>query len=97
MRLKTLMCITPSNIENLVAWSSPSLEALQSQHESLSALCINKIDESISKTTLSVKINWKVHQIVEAFETMPIEQLQQPSSGVTIWNITQHQARLWSG
>lgn len=97
MCLKTLMCITPSNIENFVTWSSPSLETLQPQHESLSALCINKIDKGISKTTPSTEVNRKVHQIVEAFETMPIEQLQQPSSGVTTWNIAQHQTCLWSG
>jgi len=90
MRFKTLMCVAPGHIENLVAWSSPGLIALQSRHEDLSAFSVDEIHKGISKAAIGVKINWKVHQIVRAFETLPIEQLQQRIASVTIWNVTQH-------
>lgn len=76
VRLKTLMCIAPGDIENLVAGSCPALIALQLRHEDLSTFCIDKIHERVAKPAVGVEIDWKVHQIVRTFETMPIKQLQ---------------------
>lgn len=87
MRFKTLMRVAPGDIKNLVAGSCPSLKALQSRHEPLSTFRIYKIHKCVSKTTIGIEINGKVHQIVGTFETMRIKQLQQETAGVAIWNV----------
>mmetsp|Transcript_10509 Transcript_10509/g.29158 ORF Transcript_10509/g.29158 Transcript_10509/m.29158 type:complete len:289 (+) Transcript_10509:183-1049(+) len=89
VRLETLVH-APGHVANPVARDGPTEEALHFLPESLRHSSRREVDESIPKRRFCTKIHRHINKVVQPFEPLLVEQLNNHVPGVVIWQVLQH-------